>query len=240
MGKKNKKDSVSVMIAAYNEEENIADAVKSVYSGLKGLINDYEMIIINDGSTDDTGRIISGFAKKDRRIKILTHRQNLGFGSSIKDGIKLAEKTYLTGFPGDNDMSAVSFRSLLKRRKSADLIISYMANPQVRPLHRRLASLFFVKIMNKLFGLNLKYFNGYFIAKTNLVKKLPLRSCGLAVFAEIIVRLIKNGVNYQEVSFFHSVKKNHQSKAVSIKSIFQTMETIVALIRDLYFIQGSR
>ncbi len=238
MRSRNSRDSLSVLIAAYNEEENILDAVKSVYSALKGLIFDYEIIIINDGSTDKTGRIIASLAKKDNRIKVITHRRNLGFGRSIRDGLNLARKTYLTGFPGDNDMSAVSLRELIKERKSADLIISYMANTSARPLVRRLASAFFVVFMNLLFGLHLRYYNGYFIAKTKLIKSLSLCSEGLAIFAEAIVRLIKQGVKYKEIPFIHEDRKTHQSKALSFKSVVQTLKTVGILVKDVYFLNS--
>jgi len=227
-------NGVSVIIAAYNEEENIGNAVDSVYAALKNLISDYEIVIIDDGSTDDTRKIIAVLSKSDKKIKIITHSQNMGFGSAIQDGIKRATKKYITGFPGDNDMSTYSFRELIKARKSADLIISYMANPGSRPLLRRIASRFFVIMMNILFGLNLKYFNGYLVTRTKLVKSLPLHSNGLAIFAEIIVRLIKKGVSYKEVPFIHKERKTHKSKALSINSVTQTLATIGALVKDIY------
>lgn len=227
-------DSVSILIAAYNEEENIKDAVKNVYIALENLVGNYEIIIIDDGSTDATGKIIATLAKKDKKIKVITHPENRGFGCAIRDGIKEATKKYITGFPGDNDMATNSLRELIRERNSAELVISYMANPGKRPLLRRIVSSCFVMMMNTIFGLNLRYFNGYFISRTLLVKKLPLRSEGLAIFAETIVRLIKQGVKYKEVPFIHEDRKTHRSKAVSLTSIIQTLATIRALVKDTY------
>jgi dolichol-phosphate mannosyltransferase len=227
-------NGVSVIIAAYNEEKNIGNAVNSVYSALKNLISDYEIIIIDDGSTDNTEKIIADLSKSDKKIKIITHPKNMGFGCAIQDGIKRATKKYITGFPGDNDMSTGSFRELIKARKSADLIISYMVNPNSRPFIRRITSRFFVIVMNILFGLNLKYFNGYLITRTKLVKSLPLRSNGLAIFAEVIVRLIKKGVSYKEVPFIHKERKTHKSNALTLISISQTLKTLGILVKDAY------
>lgn len=228
------KDSVSIIIPAYNEEENIPLAISSVKKALKG-ISDYEIIVVNDGSIDSTEKVIRKLIKKNKRIKLINHSTNLGLGHNFRDGISLATKAYIGGFPGDNDMSAESLKSLILHRKKADLIISYMANPQARSLFRRIVSKAYVIVMNTLFNLRLKYFNGYFIAKSDLLKNLELKSAGFTIFVEIIVKLIKSGATYREIPFIHTGRKFGHSNAITLPNIKRSSFMILTLLHDIYF-----
>lgn len=228
------KHSVSVIIPAYNEENNIVEALRDATEALAG-IGEYEFIVVNDGSTDRTGEILKSLAKKDTHITILTHKKNMGFGQTIKDGIAASRKEYVTQFHGDNDAAGDFVALMLGKIGKADLIISYTADSRNRSLPRRLASKLFVVAMNMLFGMNLRYFNGCFLCKTKLIRSVGLTSTGFAIYAEAKVRLLKAGATYLEVPFEHVGRKYGESKAVSLKSVWETLITIWALVRDVYF-----
>ena len=223
------KKTVSVIIPVYNEEKNIKDAAKGALWAVKEA-DDYELIIVDDGSTDATGGITDTLKRKNPKIKVLHHKRNLGFGPTIKDGLKAASKEYVVGFPGDYDTSEESLKELIKRAGDKDVIMTYNANSGSRTWARRLFSKTFVTLMNLLFGLKLKYFNGSFICRTTLLKNLPLKSEGFAIYAEAKVRLLRKGASYEEIPFKHLGRKYGNSKAVSIRSILQTLRTIYSLL----------
>ena len=89
--------------------------------------------------------------------------------------------------------------------------------------------------MNSLFGLHLKYYNGAFIARTQLLQSIPIKSQGLAALAECLVRLIKSGYSYKAIYFEHTGRKNEHSKAFKVKSIVAVATTIGILIKDIHF-----
>ena len=228
------KNSISVIVPAYNEEKNILSAVKSVKNALL-TFGDYEIIIVNDGSTDQTGAVARKLAKKDRHIKILNHIRNMGIGIAIKDGIAASRKEYVTEFHGDNDSSGESLHLMIGQIGKADFISAYTANPQVRSTARRILSKTFVSLMNLLFGLRLKYYTGYFICKTKLLQSIPITSNGFAFYAEAKVRLITFGATYHEVPSYHTGRKYGISKAASFASILETVRTLVVLFTDIHF-----
>jgi len=227
--------SVSIIVPAYNEEGNIEAALASVLNAVSGRVEDYEIIVIDDGSLDQTAALVQKEAGKNPRIKVFSNAVNRGYGYSFRRGVSLAGKEYVTVFPGDNDMSADSLGDLINARTKAEVIITYSTTPHRRSLFRRLLSMAFVVMMNFLFGLKLKYYNGAFICKTQLLRSVAIQSEGLAVLAEGIVRLIKSGYTYQAIAFEHTGRKCDKSKALTLKSFLAVLNTILILIRDIYF-----
>lgn len=227
------KKDVTVVILACDEEKNITPAVTSVLRVVKSTVSDYELIIIDDGSTDATGMIADELAKSNRKIRVIHHAKNLGFGCSFREGVQKATKTYVVGFPGDNDTSGQSLMNLINTIGEADLIISYPKERSPRSLLRKLISKSYVLAMNALFGLHLRYFNGSFICRSALLKRVPLRSKGFTVYAEAKVRLIASGASFKEVPFEHIGRKYGKSKALTLISIWRTLENILVLIYDI-------
>jgi hypothetical protein len=132
-------------------------------------------------------------------------------------------------------MSVHSLKDLIQSRGGAELIITYMQKTNKRSLLRRGLSLMFVVMMNTIFRLNLKYYNGAFICKTELLRSIPIKSTGLAALAECNVRLIKAGTPFKTAYFEHIGRKHDTSKALHPKSIKAVLSTVLMLIQDIYF-----
>lgn len=227
--------SLSVVIPAYNEEGNIRAAIKSVMNSIKPLVDAYQIIVIDDGSSDQTRERALEVAKSNPAVVVWSNEQNHGFGYSFTRGVKLAEMEYVTVFPGDNDMSAESLAKLVNAIGDTDLVISYMSKTNRRSLFRRAVSKLFVVLMNTLFGLKLEYYNGAFICRSQVLKTIPIKSVGLATLAECLVRMIKSGYSYKAIYFEHVGRKSEKSKAFKIRNVVAVVNTIVILIKDIYF-----
>jgi glycosyltransferase involved in cell wall biosynthesis len=231
-------NGVTIIIPAFREEGNIEAAIDNVLRVAQKVTQDYEIIVIDDGSPDKTGDFARLKAQIDPNIRVAVNATNQGYGYSFARGVKMASKEFVTVFPGDNDMSALSLKELLETRGSADVVISYMQKNNKRPIFRRFVSKTFVVIMNLLFGLKLKYYNGAFICRTSLLKAIPIKSTGLAALAECIVRLLKQGASWRPIYFEHTGRLHEKSKAFNFKSIKAVLKTIWILWRDIYFSRG--
>ncbi len=228
-------NGVTIVIPAFREEANIEAAIDSARGAAQQVTQDYEIIVVDDGSPDKTGDYARLKAQTDANIRVAVNARNEGFGYSFARGVKMASKEFITVFPGDNDMSPVSLKDLLEARGSADIIISYMQKTNKRSFFRRAVSKIFVVVMNLLFGLRLKYYNGAFICRTALLKAIPIKSTGLAALAECIVRLLKGGVSWRPIYFEHVGRRHEKSKAFNIKSVKAVLSTVWILWRDIYF-----
>lgn len=227
--------SVSVIIPAFNEEGNIKDAIDSVIAAVKPVVDDYQLIVVDDGSRDATRQMALEKAKSIPKVMVVTNEGNRGFGFSYARGVRLAEMEYVTVFPGDNDMAGDSLSKLVNAIGETDLVISTMSKTNKRSLFRRVVSRLFVLIMNTLFGLKLEYYNGAFICRTQVIKSIPIKSVGLATLAECLVRLIKSGYSYKAIYFEHIGRKSDHSKAFKFKNVWAVGKTIGILLKDIYF-----
>ncbi len=223
------KNGVSVIMPAYNEEKNLRAAVADAIAILTRAVPAYEIIIVNDGSVDKTGAVAEVLVKKDPHIRVLHNRQNKGLGNAMKRGIAAARMPYVTLYPSDNEMDTSSLRHLLAARTQADLVSSYMANPAARSISRRFISAAFVRFMNILFGLHLRYFTGPFIAKTRLLRKSHLVSDGVTILAELRVKLLARGASLIEIPFTFRMRRYGRATLFRWKTFVQTAQTLKAL-----------
>ncbi len=231
--------SVSIIVPAYNEEDNIAQALQNVHKAIQGLTDDYEILVFSDGSQDRTGRIVQDQARLHPGIKLIEFEENQGYGYVFKEGIRLASKKYFLIFHGDNDMAWQSTRDLILNAGQSDLISSYLTDMKIRSLFRRIISQTFVMAMNCLFGMQLRYFNGPFICRCELLSSLPLRSPGLTVVAETKIRLIKKGHSYKEIPFQHIGRRGGKSTALRFKNVVTVISVVAVLWKEIYLTKDS-
>ena len=152
----------------------------------------------------------------------------------------MAEKDYLTVFPGDNELTAAYLRTFLQEMGKADLIISYyLMSMKDRPLYRRIISHSFVFILNIFFGLRLKCYNSATLYRTADVRSLELKSSkGMTILAECLIRLIKSGSTYKEVPCDFISRKGVRSRALSLKNFAECFKIIFILLRDVYCLKS--
>lgn len=226
---------ITVVIAAFNEEANLAEAIHSAQFAFKGYSNDYEILIVNDGSRDRTGEIADNFAKQDNRIKVVHNEQNRGQAYSLHRGYQLAAKEYVTVFPGDNDLSAMYLRAFLHAMGSADVLMTYMTNVGDRPWYRQLLSRSFVLLLNLMFGLRLKNYNGAPLYRTVDIRSLEIKSSqGMTFLAECLIRVLKSGATYKEIPSDFVGRKGGQSRALRFKNFAECFQVISSLIWDVH------
>ena len=108
---------LSILIFAFNEEKRILSTLKLINSIIKKVHIKYEIIIINDGSTDQTINIINKFKKKNKKIKVIDFKKNRGITRSLQIGIKKAKYDKLTWFPGDDSFLSKNLKKFFELSK---------------------------------------------------------------------------------------------------------------------------
>ena len=223
-------ETISVVVPAYNEEKNLEDAVKGVLSAVKDF-KDYEILIFNDCSSDRTGEIADRLAAANKKIRVVHNRTNMGLGYNYSKGIELARMNYFTFFPGDNENSDVSFAKMLKDIGKADILVPYTTNQNVRQRYRRIISATFTSVMNLLFGLNLKYYNGTVAYKTDVLRKVKIITFSFAYSAEILIKLIKSGHSYREIGI--EIKPTNKTSIFKPKNMINVGKTMLGLFYEV-------
>ena len=132
--------------------------------------------------------------------------------------------------PGDNEIMGEAIGSLISGLGKADLVISYTANQEVRPLIRRLVSWTYVTLCNFLFGLKLRYYTGLSMIKTDLIRSIMPLSEGFGYSTEIIVNLLKKGHSYIEVPMtIYPPVPGRKAAAFRLKNIVSVIKTLAKL-----------
>ncbi|KKU03469.1 MAG: hypothetical protein UX99_C0024G0004 [Candidatus Amesbacteria bacterium GW2011_GWB1_47_26] len=218
---------VSVVIPAYNEQDNVAKCLTSVSSVIKKLKLDAEVIVVDDGSTDQTGEIARKFIKKIPNLKIVTNHPNRGYGGSLKAGFAKATKELIAFFPADNQFDFSQISLLLEKMKetSAD-IVSGMRIHRQDPRHRRLlAWMWNTLFVSPLFGfLALDIDCGFKLFRRSILKNayIPAER-GAMIDTQLFASVKAHGHAIAEVPLAHYPRTSGVSTGASPKVIIQSL-----------------
>lgn len=230
-------NTLSIIIPAYNEEKNIEAAVKAAVDAVRvnnNKISDYEILLFDDGSRDKTSEIADKLAMENNHIQVIHNRPNKGFGYNVLTGMQMAKMDYTVMTPGDDEILHESINNIFSRIGEADIIAAYHEDPKTRSLFRKFTSNLFVRIVNFLFGLKLKYYNGPNIIRTDLAKNNLPTTFGFAYSAEVMVKLLK----WRKASLIHVGMKTKPiaiTTAFKPKNIASVFKTIFNLFFAIYF-----
>ncbi|MFN8632826.1 MAG: glycosyltransferase family 2 protein [Chloroflexota bacterium] len=230
--------SMSVVIPAYNEAGNLEGAVHDTVHALR-TFDDFEVIIVDDGSTDGTGEVADRLASTMPRVKAIHHRPNRGFAASYQTGLKHATMAFFTFVPGDHEVAAESVEEIFNAVGSADVVVPYHGTPWNRTWHRRLLTWICTTQINVLFGYNLKYFQGPAVYPTELARVLPIGTTGFFFATEMLLNALMMGYSCVEVPLVHHERSYGHSKAVKPGNIVDAQITILRLWWSLR-IRGER
>jgi glycosyltransferase involved in cell wall biosynthesis len=128
--------SLSVVVPAYNEMGNLEAAVRDVVHALRSF-DQYEVIIVNDGSKDGTGEVADRLAAELTGVRVIHHPVNRGFSESYQTGMRAARMDYFTFVPGDHEVALESVEEIFNSVGKADIVVPYHGTPWNRSWHRR-------------------------------------------------------------------------------------------------------
>lgn len=226
--------SISVVMPALNEEQNIRAAIESTFKAFEKRGLDGEIIAVNDGSRDQTGRIISDLIKIYPNLKVVNHEMAMGIGRSFFDGVKVATKDVVVMFPGDNENNPDDALNFISIMSEVDIIVPFIQNIEVRNKSRRILSSVYRFIINLSFGINLNYTNGTVFYRRAILGEVELISSGFFYQAELLIKLIRNGYLFAEVPNFLFTRGSGKSKATTLKSLIRVMKSYLKLFYDVH------
>jgi len=223
---------VSFVVPCYNEEENVGATVASARAAMpRG--RDYEIILVDDCSTDRTLQKMQSLSKEDARITVLHNPVNLSLGGSYKQGIACARGEHVIMIPGDDGFPAHAIREIFLRAGRADIVIPFVSNPGVRGRFRAFASRAFVALLNAMFRLDIRYYNGAVLHRTDLLRSIQIHTNGFAYQAEALVKLIARGATYTQCEVQIQERAAGSSSALRLKNQISVYKTILHLLAEV-------
>ena len=145
-------ESISVFFPCYNEQANVETTTQKAVEVLEKIKADYEIIIVNDGSSDNTAEIAENLAQSNERIKVINHPANLGYGGALQSGFRAASKKYVFYTDGDGQFDISEMPQLLPLMEQFDIVTCYRLNRQ-DSIIRKLNAWAWTKLVCFLFGM---------------------------------------------------------------------------------------
>ena len=220
---------ISFVVPALNEERNIEGTVEQIVQAATGRFARFEIVLVDDGSTDETGRVMDALAGRDDRVRVIHHGRNRGLGAAYKSGAAAARCEYVMLVPGDNAHPAEGLYPILDAVGKADIVIPFVLNKEIRSWFRRLVSWLFVNIVNTMFGLSVHYYNGLVVHRKALMDTITITTDSFAYQAEALVKLLTRGCSYIEVGAIISERETGVSQAIRWKQFVTVGQTLIHL-----------
>ena len=228
-------NAVSLFFPMFNEEKNIGEAVRSALETLGKVSVHYEVIVVDDGSRDQTGALADRLAAADRRVRVVHHPENQGYGAALRSGFQAARHPLVVLADGDNqfDLSEVSI--LLGAFDGVDVVSGYRIARRDPPI-RRLNALMYNRLARMLFDIPVRDVNcGFKIYRHDLLERLlpQLRSTGALINVEMLARARKLGAQVAEVGVHHYPREAGSQTGGKPAVILRAFHELLELSRDL-------
>ena len=220
--------TLSIIIPCFNEAENIVAAVQMVINGIDDSVVDYEIILVDDGSTDSSREIIHTLAVTESRIRALFHQQNLGKGAALHSGFDQARMTWVLTMDADLQIDIAELKLFLPFCTDYD-VITGVRNGRNEGFVRFVVSKIYNFLVSVVTGTRIQDVGCPFkLMKAAMVKTVPLSSQGFAVDAEIFQYIAAQHHRIKEVSVQCHPRLKGESK-VTLRRLFITLFDLIKL-----------
>lgn len=230
-------NKLSVFFPAYNEEANAKDTILKAKKVLEKVARVWEIIVIDDGSRDKTAEIVKSLSKEDRRIKLVRHTENRGYGASFKSGFYNAKYDWITftDIDGQFEFSEITSFILKQRETNADLVIGYYKKRQVSKF-KILTSKMWELAVYILFGLHVKDIDcGFKLVSKKVIERIPRLESerGAFISSEFLIKARKQGFKIVEIPVTHYPRIKGKGTGRDLKVIVQSFVDLFRLWKKL-------
>jgi glycosyltransferase involved in cell wall biosynthesis len=192
-----------VVLPAYNEEQNIPRTVANVAEAMAGVTDDYEILVVNDGSRDRTAEVTRALSAQYPQVRLVEHKVNQGYGAALYTGFTSARKELVFMTDGDAQFDVREITRLLPLLADADLAIGYR-NPRRDPPHRLLYAKGWNILITLLFGHVARDVDCAFkLFRRSILDDFYVRSRGATFSTEFLVRAQRSGHRIREAGVTH-------------------------------------
>ena len=233
-------NSISIILPALNEEGNIEAAIQDIQSYFHSREEKYELIVIDDGSTDSTGEIAERLAKQNGSVRVIHHSINKGYGSALKEGFENSKYKYVFFTDSDRqfDIKGLDILLPLIKTDAVEIIIGYRLKRK-DPLLRRFLSWGYNSLVGYLFDLNVKDIDCAFkIFRKDIFSKIEIESKNFFVNTEVLAKAMYFGFNVLEVGVPHFPRTAGKT-TVTLKHIPLTLIELYRIFKSIKRLKKS-
>ncbi|MDX2034554.1 MAG: glycosyltransferase family 2 protein [Blastocatellia bacterium] len=214
---------ISVFFPAYNDEDSIAPLVRNAIETLAPLTDDYEIIVVNDGSTDGTARVLDDLALCVPVLRVVHHAQNRGYGGALRTGFAQATKDLVFYTDGDGQYDVRELARLLPlMTEGVDIVNGYKLRRSDNR-QRIVLGAIYKFLARRLFGLPIRDVDCDFrLMRREAIQSIRLDASSGVICTEMIYKLKQAGFRFAEIPVHHYPRLHGQSQFFTLPRVART------------------
>jgi glycosyltransferase involved in cell wall biosynthesis len=225
--------AMSVIFPAFNEEDNIRRTVETTVKVLPKVAMRWEVIVVDDGSTDATTLICDDLKARYAEVKVIRHSQNRGYGAALKSGIMAAQYDLIFFSDSDGQFDLRELQQLICWSEDYDIVAGYRAKRH-DPLHRCINALGWNVLVRLVLGIKIRDIDCAFkLFRRAVFDRVQIRSVGAMVNTEILVQATQLGMRVQQVKVNHFPRRYGKQSGANVYVIINAFRELCRLWRQL-------
>jgi glycosyltransferase involved in cell wall biosynthesis len=231
--------SISVVVPALNEQETVERAVEWTLSVLAEIADDYEVVLVDDGSTDETGRIADALALRSSHVRVIHNAAPSGYGGALASGFTAASKELIGLITADCEFHPTDLPQFVEAIRDADIVTSVVPHRPL-PFYRKVLSWGWRTCMKILLG-ERPVLEGTFMIRNRFFRRMELESTSGMYVMEMLIKARRLGARMKVIAIdVHPRPDMSKSKVANLRTIAKTLREILALRQRLFsFKPGS-
>lgn len=232
-------DELSIFFPFWNEEENVDSTVSKAIPVAEKVALKWEILMIDDGSSDKTLEKMHNLSAKDKRLLTISHIKNRGYGAALKTGFEKSKYKYVVFNDGDGQFDFSEISKFMEKIDDSDVVIGYRKKRIDHPFRHILMNL--LKIWDLVFfGFHFKDIDcGFKLFKRQAIDKImPLESEGAMITTEILAKLKRNKLKISQVEVHHYPRLFGDQSGGNIRVILRAVTESLILWKNLNFNYG--
>lgn len=223
--------SLSVFFPAYNDAPSLPALLAATFAALEEHVADYEVIVVNDGSHDDTGEVLERLRQRYTPfLRVVTHQQNRGYGGALRSGFTAAQKEFVFYTDGDGQYDPGELPLLLKLAGPATGLVNGYKLDRHDPAHRVWIGNVYNFCARFLFRIRIRDIDcDYRLIRRALLDKIQLTSTSGTICVELVRKLEMSGCDVAEVGVHHYPRLHGSSQFFRLRSLANTLFELLRL-----------
>ena len=213
--------SISVVLPAYNEQDNIVNAVTTATAVCSALFIDHEVIVVDDGSGDRTADLVRTMALRDPAVRLVQHNPNRGYGEALRSGFQAAQKDLIFFTDADNQFDMWELERLVPWIDKCGVVAGFRMNRE-DPVMRRFNGWAWNMLVRSLFCVPVRDIDCAFkLFRREVFDVIDLESVGAMVNTELMVKVGRSGVGMVEIGVHHLPRRAGVARGAHPKVILK-------------------
>jgi glycosyltransferase involved in cell wall biosynthesis len=227
--------SLSVFFPAYNDALGLPSLIAATFAVLEGLAEDFEVIVVNDGSQDNTAAVLEDLrSRHGERLRVVTHERNRGYGAALRSGFDVARKELVFYTDGDGQYDVRELPDLLDQLGPHTGFVNGYKLERHDPFHRVWIGKVYNSVARFLFGVEIRDIDcDYRLIRRQLLDSISLESTSGTVCVELVRKLETAGWKFAEVGVHHYPRLYGRSQFFRLRSLFVTFFQLARLYANL-------